>query len=421
MERFLAYAFARLVRTGSLAVTFASGRSRSFGDGSEAPISIRFADRGAERAVALDPALGLGEMFMHGRLLVEQGSIFDLVSLLKRNGMRRLAGSPAALVALLRRARDRTRRAVTPASARRNVAHHYDLEAGLFDLFLDSDRQYSCAYFESPEDSLESAQLAKKRHIAAKLLLTGGAHVLDIGCGWGGLALYLAETAGSRVTGVTLSEEQLRIAVQRADARGLSDRVDFRLQDYRHVEGAFDRIVSVGMFEHVGKRSYPAFFAKAASLLERRHGVMLLHSIGRTRPAYLNQPFVEKYIFPGGYIPALSEVLPAAEGAGLLIKDIEILPMHYAWTLRLWRERFLENREEALRLYDERFCRMWEFYLATSEAAFRHDRLFVFQLQLARHQDAVPFRRDYIAAAEAGLRSAEAPLQSAEAAPSPPG
>jgi cyclopropane-fatty-acyl-phospholipid synthase len=345
---------------------------------------------------------------MDGRLLVEQGSVFDLVSLLKRNGIRNLGLSPALAVALFRRARDMAKRAVTPEAARRNVAHHYDLEAGLFDLFLDDDRQYSCAYFESPEDSLEAAQLAKKRHIAAKLLLQPGVHVLDIGCGWGGLALYLAEVAGARVTGVTLSEEQHKIAVGRAQARGVSDQVNFELKDYRRAEGPFDRIVSVGMFEHVGRRAYPAFFAKVAALLERRHGVMLLHSIGRTKPTYLNQPFVEKYIFPGGYIPALSEVLPAAEQAGLLIKDVEILPMHYAWTLRHWRERFLSNREKAAALYDERFCRMWEFYLATSEAAFRHDRLFIFQLQLARHQDAVPFRRDYIGAAEAALRSAEA-------------
>ena len=232
--------------------------------------------------------------------------------------------------------------------------------------------------------------------------------MLDIGSGWGGLALYLAQSAGVRVTGITLSEKQLAIAQRRAKEQGLDERVAFRLADYRRIEGPFDRIVSVGMFEHVGRRSYPAFFAKAAALLKRENGVMLLHSIGRTRPAFLNQPFVEKYIFPGGYIPALSEVLPAAEQAGFLVKDLEILPMHYAWTLRAWRERFMANRDKAVALYDERFCRMWEFYLASSEAAFRHDRLFVFQLQLARHQDAVPFKRDYIAEAEEGLRRASA-------------
>jgi cyclopropane-fatty-acyl-phospholipid synthase len=404
MEALISKALARLLRSGSLTVRFASGRARTFGDGTGPPLAIRFADKGAERALAMDPALKLGELFMDGRLVVEEGSIYDLVSLMKRSGLRRLNAPHVALTALWRIARARVARTVNPAGARRNVAHHYDLEAGLFELFLDADRQYSCAYFETPEQSLDDAQLAKKRHIAAKLLLEPGQRVLDIGSGWGGLALTLAETTDVRVTGVTLAEEQLKIARWRAAERGLSQRVEFRLQDYRALAGSFDRIVSVGMFEHVGVKAYPAFFAKAASLLEREHGIMLLHSIGRTRPSYVNQPFVEKYIFPGGYIPALSEILPAVERAGFLVKDLEILPMHYAWTLRAWRARFLANRDKAAAIYDERFCRMWEFYLATSEAAFRHDRLFVFQLQLARHQDAVPFRRDYLAAVEKSLR-----------------
>ncbi|MBA3519098.1 MAG: class I SAM-dependent methyltransferase [Rhizobiales bacterium] len=410
MEKLLSSAFARLVRNGALRVTYASGRVAAYGEASQEPVAIRFADAGAERAVALDPALKLGEMFMDGRLMIEEGSVFDLVSLLKRNGLRRLAAPHVAALAAFRTARERIAGAVTPEAARRNVAHHYDLEAGLFELFLDPDRQYSCAYFEDPEQSLEAAQLAKKRHIAAKLLLEPGAHVLDIGCGWGGLALYLAEVAGAKVTGITLSEEQLAIANRRAAEQGLSERVTFRLEDYRRVSGPFDRIVSVGMFEHVGRKRYPAFFRQAASLLERRHGVILLHAIGRPRPIGAHQPFVEKYIFPGGYAPALSEVLPAAEQAGLLVKDLEILPMHYAWTLKAWRERFVANWDKAAALYDERFCRMWEFYLAAFEAAFRHDRLFIFQLQLARHQDAVPFRRDYIGEAEAALRRQEQAL-----------
>ena len=404
MESLISRAFARLVRTGALKVTFASGRMRTFGDGSEPAVAIRFADKAAERALALDPALKLGELFMYNRLIVEAGSIYDLVSLAKRNGLRRLSAPHVGLIALYRTLRSRIAAAVTPESAKRNVAHHYDLDAGLFELFLDADRQYSCAYFETPGQSLEDAQTAKKRHIAAKLLLEPGLSVLDIGSGWGGLALYLAQSAGVRVTGITLSEKQLAIARRRASEQRLDGSIDFRLADYRRVDETFDRIVSVGMFEHVGRRSYPAFFAKASALLKRESGVMLLHSIGRTKPALMNQPFVDKYIFPGGYIPALSEVLPAAERAGLLVKDLEILPMHYAWTLRAWRERFMANRDKAAALYDKRFCRMWEFYLATSEAAFRHDRLFVFQLQLARHQDAVPVRRDYMAEAEEALR-----------------
>ena len=406
-ESLISKSLQKLVRTGTLDVTFASGQTQSFGDRSEVPIRIRFADPAAERALVLDPALKLGELFMDGRIVVEQGTIYDLVSLLKRNGLRRLKAPHVALTALWRMARARIARAVTADSARRNVAHHYDLDAGLFELFLDADRQYSCAYFETPDQSLDDAQLAKKRHIAAKLLLKPDLRVLDIGSGWGGLALYLAATAQVSVTGVTLAEEQIKIARRRATERQLDHRVSFELMDYRHLDGPFDRIVSVGMFEHVGVKNYRTFFTKAASLLDRVDGVMLLHSIGRTKPAYLNQPFVEKYVFPGGYIPALSEVLPAVEQAGFLVKDIEILPLHYAWTLRAWRQRFMANRDKAAALYDERFCRMWEFYLATSEAAFRHDRLFVFQMQLARHQDAVPYWRGYQAKAEAGLQAAE--------------
>ena len=404
MESIISGALARLVRVGALKVTFASGRTRTFGDGSEPVAAVRFADKGAERALALDPALKLGELFMEGRFIVEAGSIYDFISLAKRNGLRRLRAPHVVLIGFYRTLRSRIAAAVTPDGARRNVAHHYDLDVGLFELFLDVDRQYSCAYFETPGQSLEDAQTAKKRHIAAKLLLEPGLSVLDIGSGWGGLALYLAQSASVSVTGITLSEKQLAIARRRAGEAQLNGSVAFHLADYRRIEGSFDRIVSVGMFEHVGRRSYPAFFATAAALLKRRNGVMLLHSIGRTKPALLNQPFVDKYIFPGGYIPALSEVLPALEQAGFLVKDLEILPMHYAWTLRAWRERFQANREKVAALYAERFCRKREFSLASSEAAFRHDRLFVFQLQLTLHQDAIPFRRDYMAKAEEDLR-----------------
>lgn len=406
MERLLANALRKIVRTGTLRVTYASGRSETYGDGSGSPVAIRFADQAAERLVALDPSLRFGEMFMEGRVVVEQGSVYELISLVKRNGIRR--GSPHLTALMLARmATARLANRLKREDARRNVAHHYDLDAGLFDLFLDKDKQYSCAYFADPKDDLETAQLAKKRHIAAKLRLESGAHVLDIGCGWGGLALYLAEVADVKVTGITLSKEQLKIARQRASERGLSDRVSFHLQDYRSIQGTFDRIVSVGMFEHVGTRNYRRFFAKTAAILEPRNGVMLLHSIGQTKPTGMNQPWGEKYIFPGGYIPALSEVLPGVERAGFLVKDIEILSMHYAWTLRHWRERFLANRDKAAAIYDERFCRMWEYYLAMSESAFRHDLHFVFQMQLARHLEAVPYTRNYQRDAEADLAKRE--------------
>ncbi|MBL0374427.1 class I SAM-dependent methyltransferase [Rhizobium sp. KVB221] len=406
----------KVVRQGSLKLTSASGVAQTFGDGSEATISIRFADAEAERAVATDPALKLGEMYMDGRMLVEDGNIFDFLSLLARNGIRK-AATPRMIAQGLGRIVAAQFSARLPINRNLpNVSHHYDLSAKLFDLFLDPDWQYSCAYFEPEGISLDEAQLAKKRHIAAKLQLAPGQKVLEIGSGWGGLGLYLAEAAGVDVTGVTLSEEQLKVSRARAAKRDLGDKVRFELTDYRHLKGQYDRIVSVGMFEHVGVGNYRNFFRKIADVLEKK-GVMVLHSIGRTKPNLMTNPFIEKYIFPGGYIPSLAEVLPAVEKAGLLIKDIEVLPMHYAWTLRAWRERFVSKKAEAIALYDERFFRMWEFYLAVSEVAFRHDRLFIFQIQIARHQDMVPFDRNYIARKEAAFRAFEAtraPLERVE-------
>jgi len=293
-----------------------------------------------------------------------------------------------------------------PTRARRNVAHHYDLDSRLYSLFLDADRQYSCAYFESPDQSLDDAQVAKKRHLAAKLLLKDNHRVLDIGCGWGGLALYLAETCGAHVTGITLSREQWQRASERATEKNLADTVEFRMQDYRDMKEQFDRIVSVGMFEHVGLGYYDAFFRRCAGLLAD-DGVMLLHSIGRSEGPNVTNPWIAKYIFPGGYIPALSEVLRAIERSGLLVTDIEILRLHYAETLKHWRDRFLAHREDAERLYDRRFVRMWEFYLAASEMAFREQAMMVMQIQLTKRQGVTPLTRDYIAREEARLRGIE--------------
>jgi cyclopropane-fatty-acyl-phospholipid synthase len=255
--------------------------------------------------------------------------------------------------------------------------------------------QYSCAYFARPDMTLEEAQIAKKRHLMAKLRIEPEMRVLDIGCGWGGLGLTLAEQAGARVTGVTLSTEQQALATQRARARGLSDQAEFRLQDYRDVQGPFDRIVSVGMFEHVGVPNYQAYFDAVARLLDD-DGVAVIHSIGRKDGPNTTQPWIAKYIFPGGYIPALSEVIPCIERAGLWVADVEILRLHYAETLRAWRNRFLQRRDEIRDLYDERFCRMWEFYLASSEIAFRYGGHMVFQLQLTKKVDALPLTRDYM-------------------------
>jgi cyclopropane-fatty-acyl-phospholipid synthase len=405
MDRLLRAALQTFVRTGDLRITTAGGTVFTLGDGTGTPVAVRFASRRAELGMLLDPELKLGETYMDGELLIEQGSIADLLALL---GAQQRGDPPwwALPQAALRYAHRRLTQYNPRQRSRRNVAHHYDLDGRLYSLFLDADQQYSCAYFEQPDQSLDDAQLAKKRHLGAKLLLTPGKRVLDIGCGWGGLALYLAEIAEAHVTGVTLSSEQHAVARQRAAERGLSDTAAFRLQDYRDVPEQFDRIVSVGMFEHVGVGFYDKFFRKCHALLDD-NGVMLLHSIGRSEGPSATNPWIAKYIFPGGYIPAMSEVLPAVERSGFLVTDIEILRLHYAETLKAWRERFLAHRSEVEEFYDARFVRMWEFYLAAAEMSFREQAMMVFQLQLTKRQGVVPTTRDYIMQEEARLRARE--------------
>jgi cyclopropane-fatty-acyl-phospholipid synthase len=406
VERLLKAFLRRYVRRGSLKVTTAAGSTYTFGDGGGPPVAVRFATAGAQRAVLFDPELKLGEAYMDGTFVVERGSIADVLAILFRQDSSGGPGWswPTRLARYLFR---RLQQLNLRSRARRNVAHHYDLDGRLYSLFLDGDQQYSCAYFESADQSLDDAQLAKKRHLAAKLRVEPRAKVLDIGCGWGGLALYLAEICGAHVTGITLSEEQYQRAQYRAAERGQTRDTAFDLIDYRDVEGSFDRIVSVGMFEHVGVGFYDTFFNKCAHLLEE-DGVMLLHTIGRKSSPGITNPWLAKYIFPGGYIPALSEVLPAIERARLIVSDIEILQLHYAKTLKAWRERFLAHREEAVRLYDQRFVRMWEFYLASSEMSFRDGDMVVFQIQMTKHKGIAPPARDYIAREEARLRTLEA-------------
>jgi cyclopropane-fatty-acyl-phospholipid synthase len=407
MERLLARASSKVVRTGVLTITLASGETRRFGDGSGPRLAIRFTSEKWQRAVALDPELKFGEAYTEGGVVVERGDIAGVLAVLMSQVGLKPPGTPAKALLGLRYLLRRVAQFNPPDRSRRNVAHHYDLDGRLYSLFLDADRQYSCAYFERPSQTLDDAQLAKRRHIAAKLLLDrADLELLDIGCGWGGLGLYMAENAGAKVTGITLSEEQLGIAQCRAQERGLDERAEFRLQDYRKTPGTFDRIVSVGMFEHVGVGHYDTYFARVAALM-KEDGVALIHSIGRSEGPGITNPWIARYIFPGGYIPALSEVLPAIEKAGLYVTDIEILRLHYAETLKAWRERFMAHREEAERLYDERFCRMWEFYLAASEMAFRHQGMMVFQVQLAKREGVVPMTRDYIPHAETRLRAAE--------------
>ena len=406
-EKLLQQAFAPLVTTGRLEVITPSGKALIFGDGGQPQARLRFADRRAVLALLRDPDLNFGELFMQQRLLVEQGTVYDVLELVLR-GARQVPVS--ATVRLL----DAWRMKLRPllqnnlrGKSRANVAHHYDLDDRLYQLFLDSERQYSCAYFDQGNEDLETAQLAKKRHIAAKLLIEPGQRVLDIGCGWGGLSRYLAEVGGAgHVTGITLSTEQLAGAQSRASQSIHGERLEYRLEDYRDTQGPFERIVSVGMFEHVGTRFHDAFFRKCHELLSE-DGVMLLHFIGNSDVPDFNNPWIERYIFPGGHIPSMSEFTPAIERAGLVICDIEVLRLHYAQTLRLWRERFMARRAEAAALYDERFCRMWEFYLSMSETAFRYQDIAIFQVQLARRQDAVPLTRSYIAERETALKARE--------------
>jgi cyclopropane-fatty-acyl-phospholipid synthase len=404
MDRLLRYFLTQFIRRGAMTFTTASGAQFTCGDGTGKPVHVRFLTNDAERRVLLNPELALGEVYMEGSFVVEDGTIADALTILldQPEILPRWAKLQWCLRYLVRHVGQFNPR----GRSKNNVARHYDLDGRLYSLFLDADKQYSCAYFETPDQSLDDAQLAKKRHLAAKLLIERGARVLDIGSGWGGLGLYLAEMTGADVTGVTLSTEQLQAANARAAEKNLSRSAKFFLEDYRDVAGPFDRIVSVGMFEHVGVDFYETYFRRCAELLTD-DGVMMLHSIGRSDGPDVTNPWITKYIFPGGYIPALSEVIPAIERAGLLVCDIEILRLHYAETLKAWRQRFMARREEAVQLYDERFARMWEFYLACSEMSFRKQNLMNFQIQLTKRQGVVPMTRDYITHEEAKLRGIE--------------
>jgi cyclopropane-fatty-acyl-phospholipid synthase len=409
LERFLS----QIVRQGTLVLVDSRGREHTMGDGTNPRCRVRIAPGLREVRLLTNPPLFLAEAFMDGKVAIEEGSIGDLLEILLRNYLH-LEQHPLARAARVIGRQGRRLQQYNPLHrARQNVAHHYDLGNALYDLFLDEDRQYSCAYFESPDDSLENAQFKKKRHIAAKLFLNRpDLGVLDIGSGWGGMGLYLAQAAGCTVEGLTLSTEQQARSTERAAAAGLADRAHFHLRDYREETRTFDRIVSVGMFEHVGKRHYNEFFNKIRTLLND-DGVCVLHSIGRfDEPAPVN-PFIRKYIFPGTDIPALSAVMAAVERSGLFATDIEILRLHYAETLKHWRTRFSQNRDLIAALYDEKFCRMWDMYLTSCELGFRYSGLMVFQLQLTKRLDAVPLIRDYMVDWERG----QTPLPMVDASP----
>lgn len=381
----------RRIREGTLRLRLPDGSARTFGHGGPVAEWIIHAPRTLGR-IARDPEYALGETYMAGEWDAGEGGLTGLLLLLMRNfpetpprGWRRLAEPLARTLQQWNRI----------GRSYRNAAHHYDLDEWLFRHMLDREMHYSCAYFARADMDLEAAQRAKCAHLAAKLCLRPGQRVLDIGCGWGGLALFLAREHGVEVTGLTLSREQLRVARARAEAAGLTARVRFELQDYREHRGTYDRIVSVGMFEHVGRPQYLAFFDQVRGLLAP-DGVAVLHTIGRLGPPGTTNPWIRRHIFPGGYIPALSEVAAAIERSGLFNCDVEVLRLHYARTLAAWQGRFQAHRAEAAARYGERFCRMWEFYLAVCEAAFQERDLAVFQIQLARRRDAVPLTRDYL-------------------------
>lgn len=404
--------FGRIIKTGNFAVIDPNGKLHKFGDGTGKPLAIKIHDRATVLRLLCDPDLYFGEAYMDGTLTIERGSLIEVLALIGQN-LSRFQLDPVAAPACIRlpntmrKAMRRLTQYNPTGRARSNVAHHYDLSGELYDLFLDRDRQYSCAYFENDTASLADAQKAKKRHLAAKLQIRPGMKVLDIGSGWGGLALYLAEICGADVTGVTLSQEQYKLSLARASQRGVAEYVRFLLQDYRDLDCKFDRIVSVGMFEHVGIGHYGEFFDQVFSLL-KQDGIVCLHSIGRADGPGVTSKWINKYIFPGGYIPALSEVLPAIERSGLYVTDVEILRLHYAKTLQEWRHRFADHTAQAKRLYDERFCRMWEFYLAVSEIGFRHQNLNNFQIQMVKDQAVLPLTRDYIWQEEERLRALDA-------------
>jgi cyclopropane-fatty-acyl-phospholipid synthase len=383
----------KMIKTGDFTAHLPGGRVIKAGDGTGPPVAIRINGRGLRRLA--NPSLGLGEGYMEGDIVFEQGTIDQLLTIVGESGGRKPKRGSAfsrfrkALKRRIQQVNDRV-------ASRKNVSHHYDLSNDLYRRFLDTDMQYSCAYFERPDMTLEEAQAAKKALIGRKLLIQPGMKTLDIGSGWGGLSMTLAQDFGAQMTGVTLSTEQLALAKERAEKAGLADKTDFRLTDYRDLDEKFDRIVSVGMLEHVGAPNFRTYFETIAKLLDE-DGVALVHSIGKMHGPGATNAFTQKYIFPGGYIPGLSEIVTAIEQAGLWITDVEILRLHYAETCRIWRERFMADPDIPT-MFDARFRRMWEFYLAGAELGFRHGGHMVFQIQLTKKRDAAPLTRDYMLA-----------------------
>jgi cyclopropane-fatty-acyl-phospholipid synthase len=403
----------KLIRKGQLVVTDWNGQEYRYGDPAAEPVRIRLTDKGAALHIARDPRVGAGEAYMDGRLVVEPPhDIRDMVLAVMANaksgkGGKRGVRAPNPLKRAAGWALAKADQINLRAKASSNVTHHYDLTRQFYELFLDEDRQYTMAYFRDPANSLERAQVDKKALIAAKLRLQPGMRVLDIGCGWGGLALYLGRHFGCEVLGVSLAPDQVRFAQERAAEAGVADKVKFALTDYRDVAGQFDRITSVGMIEHVGAPHLPEYFAKTHDLLSL-DGIMLTHTIGRSRGPGTTDKWTRKYIFPGGYIPAMSELVRACEKAGWEIADIEVLRYHYAQTLAEWYRRTCLHEAEITALYDARLFRMWQFYLAGAEQSFRHGGMVNFHIQSVKSRGAVPMTRDYMSVEAARLSALEA-------------
>jgi len=397
----------KLLTRGELTIIDHKGETHRYGapDPELKPVTVRLADRMVALQIARDPTLGTIETWMDDRLVLEQGEIIDLILLIRRNRRWEERTRPNEFLKKTGRLRHALSTLNWKSRSLKNVVHHYDIGNELYRLFLDPDMQYSCAYFTDPSNSIEQAQLDKKAHIASKMLLKPGQKVLDIGCGWGGLALYLNRVADVDVLGVTLSKEQLAVARQRAEEAGVSDRVKFELCDYRDVTGQFDRIVSIGMFEHLGTAHFPIFFRKIRELLHPE-GAALVHTMGRMGKPGTTDRFMQKYIFPGGYLPALSEIVSASERERLIMSDCEALRLHYVYTLRAWYETFKTKHDEIVALYDERFYRLYLFYLAASMTMFTDGAMVVYQLQYLRSRYAAPMTRDYMLADEARLREA---------------
>lgn len=384
-----------LIRNGTFVVVYFDGTRKSYGDGTGKVVEIALKSPDLSRKIVRNPDVGVGEGYMDGDLVIKDDDLSAFMAMVMANSQNNGLPWFEKPLRVLKYISRRVAQFNPRSRAAKNVESHYDLSGQLYDLFLDKDRQYSCAYFAHPDMTLEQAQEAKKAHIAKKLLIEPGMTVLDIGCGWGGMALTLARDYGARVVGVTLSHEQHAVARERVRAAGLENQIDIRLCDYRNVTETFDRIVSVGMFEHVGAPHFREYFSHVHKML-RPKGVALIHFIGRTTPPGTTSDWILKYIFPGGYCPAMSETSAAVEKEQLVIADLEVWRIHYAETLRAWLQRFEANIDKARALYDERFTRMWRFYLIASEMSFRHTGLVVFQYQLCHDVHDVPLTRDYL-------------------------